>query len=109
MPGDAGMPIIRPSIAARSPVILFSEAVSNHFADSVDRGVSVIAFGTNGHERAVLRREHHYDHDTLCVDLEVVTHNDDVALEFRRGLDDLRRWTSMYSLLVHNLRAAFSH
>ena len=86
-----------------------SELLRDHGRQRIQRGFRVVANRAQSYRGAAFSREHHHAHDALGIDLEVIAHDGDAALEFPRRLHDLGGRASMYPQLVQDLYFALRH
>src|ERR1017187_4713199 len=97
IPGEAGIPVSMEGIPF--PVSGLAEVPGDERGQRFDRLFGIVAVRPYDEFRAALRGEHHHAHDgqreehhgrddALPVDLEVVSHEDDVRREARSRLHD---------------------
>src|SRR4029077_3247479 len=96
----------RESRGAFDPLSALSESVLNQRFEGVERLISVGALRAQGNHGPMFGGEHHHAHDALAVHVEIVLADGDLALKFRRQLDDFGGWPRMQAVLVDDLDGA---
>src|SRR5690606_20168984 len=102
MPGEAGIPS-RTCLKTS----LLSETALHELDELLDCGQRILAAGPDGDFAAVLGGQHHYPHDALAVDLEVILADPHVGAEAGRKLDEFRGGPGVQAVLVPDRNRAF--